>query len=112
MIVYVKGYKVMIGDGEVSVGDRVFCGETQECLQKGLDFILDSRLPMVKGYKYRGSIHSSWARMVKHRDGYVCKECGAGDVQAHHIIPVSRGGGYEMDNGVALCVSCHLKKHR
>ena len=112
LTVYAKGYKIEVGEGVVTVGQRTFCGETQECLQKALDYVLDARLLSVKNYRYRGSIHSAWARMVKHRDGYVCKRCGAGDVEAHHILPVSKGGGYEMDNGITLCVSCHLKEHQ
>lgn len=116
MVLYAKGYRIQVGEAvSVFSGDRcvrTFCGDSVECLQKALDFVLDPRLLSVKDYRYRGSIHSAWARMVKHRDGYVCQECGAGDVEAHHILPVSKGGGYSMDNGVTLCVSCHRNKHK
>ena len=107
----VRGTRIVVGEGVVTAGGRTWCGDTQECLQKAIDHCLDSRILNVKDYRYRGSIHSAWARMVKHRDSYRCRECGAGDVEAHHILPVSKGGGYEMDNGIALCVSCHKKKH-
>jgi hypothetical protein len=117
LTVYAKGYKIDVEEDsvEVSLNGRVmrtFCGEAENGLQKALDFVLDPRVFSVKGYKYRGTIHSAWARMIKHRDGYVCRKCGGGDVEAHHILPVSKGGGYEMDNGITLCVSCHHKEHQ
>lgn len=55
-----------------------------------------------------------WAKAVKDRDGWACKECGAKDrLHAHHIkkwrdYPSLR---YELDNGVTLCHSCHEAAH-
>jgi len=30
---------------------------------------------------------------------------------AHHIVPLSRGGGIGLDNLVTLCVECHKRRH-
>lgn len=49
------------------------------------------------------------------RDGHRCTQCGRGStvgnrLNAHHIIPVSRGGKSVMYNLKTLCVSCHSKQ--
>jgi len=47
------------------------------------------------------------------RDGWRCQDCGAAkDLQVHHLKPRSRLGGDVMHNLIALCVSCHRKRHR
>ena len=49
--------------------------------------------------------------LVLKRDGYVCHYCGnPGANEADHIIPKAKGGGDEMDNLVACCRSCNLRK--
>ena len=42
-----------------------------------------------------------------------CAYCGAQVEPMHvdHIAPVSRGGGYELENLVAACASCNLSKN-
>jgi len=55
-----------------------------------------------------------WRQKVFERDNYTCQECGAtGDLQAHHIKPVSQYPEliYDVDNGITLCKKCHAKKH-
>lgn len=55
-----------------------------------------------------------WAKAVKNRDGWTCRECGATDgLHAHHIkrwrdYPELR---YELSNGLTLCHPCHEKAH-
>lgn len=53
---------------------------------------------------------------VLERDDYTCQMCGAtleDGVKLHidHIIPVSKGGGNDMDNLQVLCHKCNLAKH-
>ena len=58
----------------------------------------------------------SWKRI---RDRYIkahplCEECDRnGRIKAaeevHHILPLSKGGGNETSNLMALCKSCHSK---
>jgi hypothetical protein len=53
----------------------------------------------------------SFARQVIARDKS-CQTCGAtGELRAHHIVPLSKGGDDTPDNGEALCRGCHADKH-
>lgn len=51
------------------------------------------------------------------RDGNKCRCCGIGGPQwlgilvYHHVIPVYLGGPDTMENGLTLCVNCHLTLH-
>ena len=57
-----------------------------------------------------------WAALVKERDSYTCVVCekvGGGELVSHHLdawrdYPDKR---YDLDNGVCLCVSCHIEFH-
>lgn len=43
------------------------------------------------------------------RDGR-CLRCGSTkNLEADHIVPVSKGGAHTVSNGRTLCRSCHLK---
>ena len=48
------------------------------------------------------------------RDDYTCQDCGATDrrLNAHHIVARRNGGNEELENLVALCISCHHKRER
>ena len=53
-----------------------------------------------------------WGRLVKERDGERCQHegCGATEMlEAHHIIPVSLGGGNTLNNGITLCREHHMR---
>lgn len=54
----------------------------------------------IEGYK-------EWRSAVYERDGYICQHCGkgAGQLQAHHIIPFSTDKSLrlEITNGITLC---------
>lgn len=58
--------------------------------------------------------YKRWAKAVKDRDGWACRECGSEDrLHAHHIkrwcdYPDLR---YEIDNGLTLCHPCHEAAH-
>jgi hypothetical protein len=49
---------------------------------------------------------------VFERDDFTCQYCGARGVslQCDHIIPVSRGGGNELDNLTTACRPCNQSK--
>lgn len=48
------------------------------------------------------------------RDRFTCAYCGQvhadRELQAEHIVPQSRGGGYTWMNLVAACAECNLRK--
>lgn len=64
---------------------------------------------------------------ILYRDNFTCQDCGEfhayqnkfkifcpiddGQLNVHHIKPVSEGGGNEPENLVTLCVQCHRKRH-
>lgn len=50
---------------------------------------------------------------VFERDNYTCQYCGQRGVrlECDHVVPVSRGGGHEMDNLAAACFACNRSKH-
>lgn len=56
-------------------------------------------------------------KRVNERDGGVCqmligsRPCGAKANDIHHIIPLSRGGTTTFSNLIAVCKSCHEKRH-
>ena len=52
-----------------------------------------------------------WA--YKASKGFKCEVCGSGyKVQAHHKVPLNRGGKTVAENLEARCFDCHRKAHR
>ena len=47
---------------------------------------------------------------VLSRDGYTCAYCGEVATEVDHVIPRKAGGGHEMDNLVASCRACNIRK--
>ncbi len=65
--------------------------------------------PCQSAYRPRG-VQSRWRAAVIARDG-ACVDCGATAVlEADHIVPLSRGGGYTLENGAARCHGCHTRR--
>jgi hypothetical protein len=60
-----------------------------------------------------GLQYSLWRESVFKRDDFTCRECNqkGGKLNAHHIKPFSLFPElrFAIDNGVTLCVSCHMK---
>lgn len=59
--------------------------------------------------------YERWMTAVKKRDGYKCQHCGKGKeayLIAHHIKPYNEfvESRYDVDNGITLCMSCHMKE--
>lgn len=64
---------------------------------------------------------------ILYRDNFTCQDCGEfhayrndngiyipnddGQLDVHHILPVSQGGGDEQQNLVTLCKDCHKARH-
>ncbi|GGW89389.1 hypothetical protein GCM10010341_07730 [Streptomyces noursei] len=45
------------------------------------------------------------------RDRFACQSCGSRtELEVDHIVSVSRGGSWELDNLWVLCRTCHRKK--
>ncbi len=74
---------------------------------------------MAVGYKLTGKEYqkseyegNNFRQKVLWRDRYRCQRCKSGDsLQAHHVIPRSRGGTNRVANGLTLCVECHAALH-
>ena len=74
--------------------------------------------------EWRTTLHGSqayknWRAAVFERDTYACQMCGdahGGNLQAHHIKPVSEHKNdlliFDIDNGVTLCKDCHTSIRR
>lgn len=49
---------------------------------------------------------------VLKRAGWQCERCWrVQGLHAHHILPRSRGGTHDPDNGACLCWRCHFDVH-
>lgn len=58
--------------------------------------------------KYWRRIRNDYMRSV----GRVCEGCGAKAIHVHHLRPLSRGGELlDLDNLMAVCISCHENMH-
>lgn len=72
-----------------------------------------------RGYKLMGKDYqkseyegNNWRQKVLWRDKYTCQHCDSKNtLQAHHIIPRSKGGGNSIRNGITLCKECHESLH-
>lgn len=50
-------------------------------------------------------------RLVRERDGDVCRRCGSTEnTEVDHIVPCHLGGTSEIENGQVLCRTCHREK--
>ena len=74
------------------------------------------QIPWNKGKFTTGEKRSrrfkNWARIVKERDGNLCKKCGSNEkLHAHHIFPWKENEEkrFDIENGMTLCNSCHSK---
>jgi len=52
------------------------------------------------------------AEEARQRDNYRCKRCRSRrNLEAHHIVPLAKGGKHELANIQTLCRSCHIALH-
>lgn len=60
-----------------------------------------------------------WSELVKYADNYTCPNCGEEGSDSHHIISnreifrnsLDRNLTWDINNGIYLCKSCHMKTH-
>jgi hypothetical protein len=60
-------------------------------------------------------VYKEWRAAVLARDDHRCRDCGAtGKLRAHHVIPMADDitRALDVENGLTLCLPCHLKRHR
>lgn len=73
-----------------------------------------------------GRGRGAYGTRILYRDNFTCQDCGGfhaakngevylpvsdGELEIHHILPVSQGGGDEPSNLITLCKKCHNKRH-
>ena len=66
-------------------------------------------------YKYRKSIQTEIQKLsllCKERANYTCEICGDYALDAHHAIPLEKGGPNTLDNLICVCRSCHRQIHK
>lgn len=63
--------------------------------------------------KYRGARLIRWSKEVRKRANYICEICGEPAIDSHHLVPVCVDDSlkYDLDNGIAVCLTCHRKQH-
>ena len=74
---------------------------------------------MIAGRKLTGTDYQqkryegkNFREKVLKRDNYTCQICGSREnLEAHHIIPKSKGGTNLVKNGITLCEDCHKAVH-
>jgi len=93
-------------------------GRYEKYLESIQDTLLESKMMLEdiqniqKGYiQDIRKIPSEVRQKVWKRDNGRCVKCGSKEkLQFDHIIPVSKGGGYSVENTQILCQECNLKK--
>lgn len=60
---------------------------------------------------YRATSHWKKLRLqVLNRDAWTCAYCGGQANEVDHIYPKSKGGEDSLDNCVAACKMCNIRK--
>jgi 5-methylcytosine-specific restriction endonuclease McrA len=63
-------------------------------------------------YKDYGPEWEELAGLCLTRANHICEDCKkAKATNAHHIVPLSKGGANKLHNLRALCFYCHAKYH-
>ncbi|GAA0406297.1 hypothetical protein GCM10010357_29090 [Streptomyces luteireticuli] len=66
--------------------------------------------PSARNLTRPGDFHRRRA-LVLARDRFTCQRCGARrELEVDHLVPVARGGTWELSNLWVLCRDCHRRK--
>ena len=91
--------------------------DTLDSLTYRHNYLKENLLSSVKNLPLKDpkrSFDEAQRQVIFRRDKGVCKICGRAcewnDWEADHILPWSRGGKTEIENGQVLCPSCNSKK--
>lgn len=97
--------------GEPKRKSADYSDEKRYWLWKGPDHIS----PITR--KRNKSRHRVWSHAVLERDNFICQDCGVKNIRlhAHHLVSlrecINTHLEFAVDNGIALCVPCHGKRH-
>ena len=88
-----------------------------ECVVEQGQFDVSS---LSRGYELTGKEYqrseyegNNWRQKVLWRDEYTCRRCESQEhLEAHHVIPRSKGGTNIVNNGITLCKDCHSSLHK
>lgn len=85
----------------------------QKRIYASLELIKPSHRDAKKLNRFRDKRQRVWSAEVRKRAHYLCEECGSRAVDSHHIIHfhLDETLRYDVNNGIALCLKCHRKKH-
>lgn len=67
-------------------------------------------MPNVRPHQNNTTEFKKQRLRVLRRDGGLCVYCGADATCVDHVIPMVRGGDDSMENLVASCTVCNLRK--
>jgi hypothetical protein len=83
----------------------------EESSEEGRPTTTSAEVAEINGYASSRHIPDSVKQAVFARDEGKCRHCGCSDkIEYDHIIPVSRGGGSDVDNIQLLCRPCNRRK--
>lgn len=68
------------------------------------------------GFKRSPEYPDDWnvrRQRVLNRDGRTCQQCGdtGSPLHVHHVVPIGKGGGNDLENLITVCESCHENIH-
>ena len=91
--------------------------DTMDSLKYRHDFLKRSLLSTIKNLPQKDpkrNFDEAQRQVIFRRDNGICKMCGKqcewDAWEADHIVPWSKGGKTEVENGQVLCPSCNSKK--
>jgi len=91
--------------------------DTMESLTYRHKVLKEDLLDNIKNLPLKDSQRSfdeAQRQVIYRRDNGICQECGKhcdwNDWEADHIVPWSKGGKTEIENGQVLCPTCNSKK--
>jgi hypothetical protein len=76
-----------------------------------ITFVINAKVSILSLKPYRATSHWKKIRLkVLNRDAWTCTYCGESANEVDHVYPKSKGGEDTLDNLVAACRRCNIKK--